>query len=612
MNKTSFVNVFKNLGPKHLITIILSVVLLGTAIGYMGTVLYKSVRAELKERGEMDVIESSDRFNQYLDFDKNELKVAGYSINNMLVKKASNEEILDYMEIQSKRMKNALDKSFTGLYGYINGEYLDGSGWVPDDDYVPTERPWYKAAMKEQNEIVFVDPYVDEQTGKIMITIAQLLDDDESVIALDIGLAGVQNITNKIAKDTQGAKVMVLDSSNVAIAHSDKEEIGKDYSNPKNKLGNWIATEIGNKKNDTFEIEVDGESYMVFSKEMQGGWHCASVIDTSTFYKPLVRVIIITVVIGLLAMLLLLTIFYRLSQREIMNRSMHVQISAAADIYEYFLDIYLEDDAYYSLNDDAESDNSEYTGDAQQVICKHIEEIVDENSKPYVREFGDLSTLNERLADKETVVAEFLSDEKKWYRGRFICADRLPDGTVSRVLLGVENIDNERREKEYLRHLAETDLMTGINNRVTGEQIIISYLENGRGGMFVLFDIDHFKLFNDRFGHKVGDKVIVSVVNCLKNSFRSEDVVMRLGGDELAAYAVGVHDKQTAERIMARFYDNLDNVVISEAGDEKITVSAGAAFSPDGETLSFKELYENADQCMYESKKTYNNKVTYF
>jgi diguanylate cyclase (GGDEF)-like protein len=613
MNKTSIIKVLKNVGTKQLIAFLLAIILAGGAIGYLGSVLYKSVSAELKLRGEMDVIESSDRFSQYLIFDKNALKVAGYAVNNMLIHDASNKAILTYMEDQSERMKNALDKSFTGLYGYINGEYLDGAGWVPDKDYVPTERPWYKAAINHPNETVYVDPYVDQQTGKVMITIAELLDDGKSVIALDIGLDGVQKITDDIAKDTPGATVIVLDSGNVAIAHSKSSEVGKDYSDKKNKFGNMIVRGIHQKEENSFSVKYNDQSYMVFSKEIEGGWHCASVIDTRTFYRPLVKVIIATAIIGLIALILILLIFFRLSFREMTIRKMHVQIKAAADVYEYFLDIYLDEDSYYSLRNrkNPENNDSEYKNDAQKTLYRHADIIIDDGSKPYMKEFIDLSTLRQRLAEKDVVSAEFMNRNQKWYRARFISAERLPEGDVTRVLLGVESIDDEKQEKEYLRHLAETDLMTGINNRVTGEYKIKTILGSGRGGMFVLFDIDRFKKFNDRFGHTVGDKVIISVVNCLKNSFRNEDVVMRLGGDEFAAFAVGVHDKQAGERIMARFYDNLDHVVISEAEGEKISASASAAFCPDDDAMSFKELYEAADQCMYESKKTYNNKVTF-
>ena len=52
-----------------------------------------------------------------------------------------NAEILDYITAESLSIKKAIDKDYIGLYGWINGEYCDGVGWVPDDDYVPTERP---------------------------------------------------------------------------------------------------------------------------------------------------------------------------------------------------------------------------------------------------------------------------------------------------------------------------------------------------------------------------------------------------------------------------------------------------------------------------------------
>ncbi len=173
------------LNIRHLLAIVLSIVLALGAVGYIGRMLYQSTQAELELRGEMDVIQSTDRFNAYLIVDKNVLIVAGNAVNQMLVSGASNQKILAYLTEQTESLMNTIAKSFTGLYGWINGEYLDGAGWTPDDDYVATERPWYQTAAAHPHEIVFVDPYVDMQTGNMMMTIAELLDDGESVIALE-------------------------------------------------------------------------------------------------------------------------------------------------------------------------------------------------------------------------------------------------------------------------------------------------------------------------------------------------------------------------------------------------------------------------------------------
>jgi hypothetical protein len=87
-----------------------------------------------------------------------------------------------------------IDENFTGIYGYIQGEYLDGIGWIPDDDYDPKSREWYLEAFEANGEPTIVHPYLDAQTDTIMISVSQLLNDGESVVSLDIALNEVQYI----------------------------------------------------------------------------------------------------------------------------------------------------------------------------------------------------------------------------------------------------------------------------------------------------------------------------------------------------------------------------------------------------------------------------------
>ncbi len=631
----SFRKIIDNIGLRQILAILLSVLLSGSAIYYIGHTLYDVTRSELMLQGEMDVIESTERFNNYLAVDRNALIITGYTVNNHLVKKASTETILRYMEEQTEGLTGAIDKSFTGLYGYIGGEYLDGSGWVPDEDYVPTERPWYKAAVEKPHEIVFVDPYIDSQTGNMMITLAELLDDGESVIALDIGLGGVQEITEDIAADTPGVMALVLDGSNVAIAHSDKDEVGKNYSEEKDSLGGAIVKEIGNteaeggqKSERMFTLQYDGRDFQIYVKQIEGGWHAVSIIDTAVVYKPLVTVIVLTGLIGIIAVLLILFIFYNVSRREVVNQTLATQIGAVADIYDALVDVDLSNGTYYDI------DQKNYSGslslmhdNAQEYMYGRAEKLVDASMKPVMREFLDLSTLAERLKDRNTLAVEYLDPADRWCRGRFIVAERDTMGAATRVIWATETIDDEKRQKEALRQQAEKDLMTGLYNRVSGESRIKNLLDHGRGGMFVLMDIDHFKAYNDTYGHEVGDKVINAVANCLKNSFRDNDIVMRLGGDEFAAFAAGVQEKEAADKILSRFFDNLANVNIRESA-EKVTVSAGAAFSPEDYNvttsyvgaaatgpgtvpMTFHELYQAADTAMYQSKRDPSKMITY-
>ncbi len=196
----------------------------------------------------------------------------------------------------------------------------------------------------------------------------------------------------------------------------------------------------------------------------------------------------------------------------------------------------------------------------------------------------------------------------RYYRLEFARLS-LEDGGTG-IVAGFKDVDEEVRRNEELHQalreaidLAETDLMTGLYNRMTGEKKVSELVKSGQTGMFVLFDVDKFKQFNDTFGHSVGDQVLIEVANTLKNTFRGEDIVMRLGGDEFAAFAPGVYDRQEATGILTRFFDNLENVTVGE-GTGRITVSVGAVLCPPGRTTCFRTLYDSADRAMYESKRT--------
>ena len=175
----------------------------------------------------------------------------------------------------------------------------------------------------------------------------------------------------------------------------------------------------------------------------------------------------------------------------------------------------------------------------------------------------------------------------------------------------IEPIDKEKREREHLEWLSETDRLTGIMNRGGGEEKIRQIIETGGYGMLAILDADHFKSINDTFGHQVGDAVIIAIANCMKKSFRDVDVVMRLGGDEFSVFVSELQDKKIAQNILNRFIDNIHAISIPQITDRKIEVSIGAAFLDQEEVKDFETLYKKADSGVYKSKKTEGSVVTF-
>lgn len=614
-NQISIKEVFASIGIRDFIAFIVIFIFAIVFFYFDFNTLYKLEKENIVHEGENSAIQSAQELNYYLLTSIDTVKLASYTLDNMLDNHASSAEILSYLEEESANISGAIDKNYTGLYGCFRGEYLDGIGWVPDDDYIVTERPWYLDALESDGEIIFVNPYLDAQTGTVMMTVSRLLSDKESVIALDLSLVEMQNIIEKIMENTDSEYAMVLDSEGGVVAHSDSGELGKNYLEEKNSLGSTIAKELFTTGKQQFQITYKAVKYVVYAKEIGDGWYSISVINGTLFFKPLRTIIVISILAIIIFAVILSMIFYNISSKHIMTNKLNQQLESIAHIYVSMHDIDLINNTFFEISNNAE-DLTKLLGDSRDNAKETLQSIMDimtsERSKKIVLDFIDFSTLDERLANTDTITVEFIDREDVWCRGRFVVSERNEAGNPTHILWMVEIIDDEKRQQEKLLYLSETDRMTGINNRGSGEKKIRELIAEGQGGMFVLMDVDKFKSVNDNYGHSVGDKVLIELANCLKKAFRANDIIMRLGGDEFAVYVPDVHNEAAGERIINRLFNVLENTDISELKGNKFYISAGAAFYQTDDKYSFEELYKRADSCTYISKEHKGNYVSYY
>lgn len=184
------------------------------------------------------------------------------------------------------------------------------------------------------------------------------------------------------------------------------------------------------------------------------------------------------------------------------------------------------------------------------------------------------------------------------------CGDRI-------MIFTLMDITDRKNLEKQLTILSETDALTGISNRGSGERHAEKLINGGTKGMFCLLDVDKFKSINDSFGHTVGDKALIAIADCLKRSFSENDVVMRLGGDEFAVYAVGVEDEERGAELIRNFISNVEKTDIPEMCGRKVTVSLGAVLCQGGD-VKFDQLYPMADRAMYHCKNTPGNQFGFF
>ncbi len=162
------------------------------------------------------------------------------------------------------------------------------------------------------------------------------------------------------------------------------------------------------------------------------------------------------------------------------------------------------------------------------------------------------------------------------------------------------------KKMEYFQKAATKDGLTGLYNRsafdIRINNALKMFSEQGEPVSLILFDVDNFKWINDTLGHIAGDKVLKIVADSLRDAFRKNDFIARYGGDEFAV-VVEKLDADIANRKILDFRENLKKkrFFSHQVGDINVTVSAGVAFSNEGD--SAEDLIHRADENMYQSKK---------
>lgn len=158
-----------------------------------------------------------------------------------------------------------------------------------------------------------------------------------------------------------------------------------------------------------------------------------------------------------------------------------------------------------------------------------------------------------------------------------------------------------------LNFKASHDELTGAYNR-SGYDLLLSSIDLSTTYM-MLFDVDNFKTINDTFGHEVGDKVLVKLVQVLKSNFRSDDYICRIGGDEFVVFMV--HTAETQHRLIAKKIDNI-NRELTEINDGLPAISISAGITHGAEASDASDLFEKTDAAMYQAKKKGKRTYTFF
>jgi len=160
------------------------------------------------------------------------------------------------------------------------------------------------------------------------------------------------------------------------------------------------------------------------------------------------------------------------------------------------------------------------------------------------------------------------------------------------------------------KNAASTDPLTGMFNRRGFAEACARVIEReakaGRPVTVLIFDIDHFKSINDRFGHPAGDEILKLFATVIVNNLRISDLSGRIGGEEFAALLPCALEE--AVLVVERVREAFENAgIVIEEGPVDTTVSIGVAGGPAGTELEV--LLAAADTALYQAKRGGRNRV---
>ncbi|MGN0346250.1 MAG: diguanylate cyclase domain-containing protein [Lachnospiraceae bacterium] len=595
--------------------IIFVFVLLSVLLFFIFRLLFHFSRENVLSIGHLNVTQLGQEVEYYLIEEIDQIVLAAKTVEIMLEEGNSNEDILNYLTFESSVIMETIDENYTGLYGYINGEYLDGSGWVPEEDYVPQERPWYQEAVAGNGEVVFVTPYLDSQTNTVMMSVAQQLPDKTSVVSLDMSLDHIQEIVERddyLIYD----EVIITDNRNIVVSATNQDLLATDISETSLIAGYREALAQKGPDMDYFIFSNEsGSRQSVFVSHIGNQWNVYLIVKSNELKNSLNYIYVVLITGIVVFVIFAFLVYWNNYKKRRMAENLNNQLESIADIYISVHKFDLVNDTIDEIRcmpyvREQKIIAEETAKNSQEVLSKVMKALVREEHWEAIEQFIDFSTLDERMGSSKAISIEFLGIYG-WTKARIIVMKRKNDKITS-FLWMVEDIDEEKKTQSELRYLSETDLMTGIRNRGCGERLIKEQIQKNVSGMFCLMDADDFKSINDKYGHDVGDQVIKEIANCLKNAFGPNDIVLRLGGDEFAAFAIGVTEESQSRAILNRFLQQMDEIDIPQLRNErKIELSIGVSFVLEGNEKDFETIYKEADRAAYMSKKMPGSYITY-
>ncbi|MBR0149055.1 MAG: response regulator [Lachnospiraceae bacterium] len=316
-NKTEIDDTKEYGRKKHsmFIPLILVFIFVAVMVGYTSKLIYNVAVLNSSAVIEDRIKNVSSLIENHLNTAENVLQITADSVHHMLISGSTPSRIHEFLVEETDNVTEQFGENYHGLYGYIMSKYMDGLNWVPPDDYDPKTRDWYVGARDGDGEVVFVPPYIDAQTGSLIISVCRMLPDRQNILSLDVKLDGIQSLMKELTINGKGYG-FVIDESGLIIAHGDERKKGTSITQIPG--GTELLSSIKNWETGSFSQMYEGEKSTVFVNRIKNNWYVVMVVSNNELYAEVTRQLIINVFICSL-IFIMIAIFYYVGHKNERN-----------------------------------------------------------------------------------------------------------------------------------------------------------------------------------------------------------------------------------------------------------------------------------------------------
>jgi len=487
-------------------------------------------------------------------------------------------------------------------------------------------KDYFKKAMKGKAQIS--SNISTDEDGEQVLTLAVPIIKNEKVAGVITGTFAYSILDNIFSVDTFGGEgySFIIDKEGQIL-------IGSKSPNRLCFVENWFDFFHKNKAISTHDLSViyseiqsnrtgiinysvnEKHRIVVYTPVGLNDWYVLSVVTADYILSQQTKItkITITLIVVMLLVFTIITIF--------LTRLIQQKAKIEKDNSRYA--ITSENTQTLIFEFDYEKQVVEFTGNSQVVFGENIKQVSVKDfdiisSKIHESErnlLADICAFREQGGTNYTTELRFANANGgySWFKlSGTVIFDR--DGKTPIKFIGnLVNVNSQVLHEQELKAQAETDLLSGLLNKIYMEKNISKFISENKQsafGAFFIIDLDNFKQVNDKLGHTYGDQAICDTANKLTLVFSEKDFIGRIGGDEFCVFLclksinknpleVVENKASVLKEILAEDYTNGETSV-------HVTPSIGISLFPK-HSSSYKELFTKADSALYHVKNNGKN-----